>query len=457
MAPHLFWLKYFSQLPLYFIILFLSSLVHWFLFRKYIIGILDPLFLLVFGFVFNLSTLVFVFFVTDGPGNTLHILLAMHVFCYAGFYVFAPKTIKIRSMLSGKSHDPKRPKLNFCFFLLFTGALFFLFATCIEYSVAGIPLFRTSRQGVFSDTGLGVVTRFEDIGFIFISILIVRLILLQKLCNAKWKFVCMALLTLIFITSVLSGSKGAFVSFVSIGYLFYVINYLHLHNRMPKLLTARNIVIAMLLVSSAIVAIIMHPASGNVFNDVTTSKSMLGILGFFYRLVNFGDIYVYSFVDDALNSIPSSGGLISLFSGILSTFRIVSPDDIPVHLGYDLALKALPGLDVVSGPNANFNVFGFHYFGATFGLLFSFLVGLFVGWCRYILLASVPAILYDNKASLSTLVFVFGLIGAGLPIDPPYSISRLISFIIVGLLVFMTSYIVYYGTIHHNRFSKSSS
>lgn len=443
MPPHLFWLKYFSQLPIYFMILACSITLHWLIFKKHFMGVMDPLFLCVFGFVFNLSTLFFVFYVTEGAVSTLIELFTMQMFLYLGFIMLAPNTDKIKQMCFDTPHKLQHPELDLGFIILGMGTFLFIISTLLEYVTAGIPLFKVSRLGVFTGSGLGIIARFEDIGFIFMSLLVARLIVLRDKCSTNLKFICVILLIVLIFLSVLSGSKGALIGFASIVYLFYSANYMNKHNIFPKLLTMKNVIIISFLAFSALVAIYVNPASGSVFSDLTSSKLMLTFYGFFYRLINYGDIYIFALVDNTIDALPASGGLASLFSGVLATFRIILPEDIPVHLGYGLAMETIPGMDYVSGPNANFNVFGLHYFGVAFGMLFSFLIGLFMGWFRRILLTSVIAILRNDNDIKSFFNFILGLIGVGIAVDPIYFSSRFTSLIIVFLIVCILSFPVF--------------
>lgn len=443
MAPHLFWLKYINYIFIYLPILFCSILFHWILFRKYIVGFLDPLFILVAGFTFNVSTLFYVFYVTDGASAKLFVLFAMQLTYYLGFILSAPKVVLFKKRILNDKHPIVKHRLGLLTVFLVVSSCVYVIAVLLEYCLAGIPLFKLSRQGTFSGTGMGIITRFQDIGSLVSYIFAAKLLIMRPLLNLTWKVVRILLLVVITIFSVLSGSKGAFLGFTTIAYLLFVAMYYKTHIEFPKILTLRNAFISVIIFSTAMIALYITPATGSIFEGVSNSKTALTILALFYRLVNYGDIYIYSFIDDAITSLPASGGLVSLFSGVLSTFRMLPIDVIPIHLGYDLALNAMPSMSEVGGPNANFNVFGYHYFSIGACFFFSIVVGIFTGICRFIMLTKLPALLYSNKSITSCCYIIFSLIGINAAVDTPYTISRLVSLFLFLLLTIPISLAIY--------------
>jgi hypothetical protein len=102
---------------------------------------------------------------------------------------------------------------------------------------------------------------------------------------------------------------------------------------------------------------------------------VLAGVGLLYRIVSYGDIYIFAYPDATIESLSGSNPLVGMFGGFLSTFRLFPQELLHTSLGYQFTLLVFPDLDLFVGPNPQHPVFGYHYFG-LFGFVFSFVLGL---------------------------------------------------------------------------------
>jgi len=150
-----------------------------------------------------------------------------------------------------------------------------------------------------------------------------------------------------------------------------------------------------------------------------------------YRMVAFGDIYIYAYPDATIESLRGDNPLIGLFGGFLSTFRLFPVEQTYTNLGYQLALLTVPDLDYIAGPNPRHPVFAYHFFGPL-AFVFSFILGL--------LTQKVHRNLYFpvKRAYLQTLIaFAVYTALVNVSADFDYAMSRLAS-TLIGLFVSLT-------------------
>jgi len=147
-----------------------------------------------------------------------------------------------------------------------------------------------------------------------------------------------------------------------------------------------------------------------------------------YRMVAFGDIYIYAYPDATIESLKGDNPLIGLFGGFLSTFRLFPYEQTYTNFGYQFTLLMFPDIDYIAGPNPRHPVFGYHFFGSL-AFVFSFFLGL--------LTQKVHRNLYFpvQRTYLQTLI-AFAVFTALVSVsaDFDYSMSRLAS-TLIGLLV----------------------
>lgn len=439
MPAHVFWLQHFDLIHYYFGVLLVSVLVHHTIFSRFVFGILDPLFYLEVSFIFTMTTAWYVFFVGYIQPEIYYTLLACQALAYLGFVLVAPTKAQVVASRKRHAEVEAVPQWSaFSLLLLKIGALCFLAATLFDYSLAGIPIFRRFRQGAFVGSGgLGIITRFEDIAFILIALLVAGG-LLYKSRGKRAEGVIWLVVALGF--AVLSGAKAGALVVVQVIYVIYVLRA----GAETRFITMKSLaVIAAVTLGALIVVAAGISVTGDLFKDFGDNRFVLAFITLAYRLVNFGDIFINSFPNNTIGNISDREGWVSLFAGVLSTFRLIDPASVPLPLGYALLHYIFPGIGVVGGPNSYFSVFSYHYWGSLGSIVFSIAVGLFFGWGRRLVLLNGAAI-FESKSPTRSLssafLFLAGWILMDSTTDPPYIVSRLVSVFL--LLCFIAPFVL---------------
>ncbi len=424
MPAHVFWLQHFDLIHYYFGVLLVSVLVHHTIFSRYVFGILDPLFYLEVSFIFTVTTAWYVFFVGYIQPEIFYTLLACQALAYFGFVLVAPT--KAQVVANCRSRAEAAPHWTpFSLLLLKIGALCFLAATLFDYSLAGIPILRRFRQGAFVGSGgLGIITRFEDIAFILIALLAAGG-LVYKSRGKRAEGVIWLIVALAF--AVLSGAKAGALVVAQVIYVIYVLRA----GAKTRFITMKSFaIIAAVTLGALIVVAAGRSVTGDVFKDFGDNRFVLAFITLAYRLINFGDIFINSYPYNIIGNISDREGWISLFAGVLSTFRLIDPASVPLPLGYALLHYIFPGIGVVGGPNSYFSVFSYHYWGGLGSIVFSLAVGLFFGLGRRLVLLNGAAIFESSsptRSLSSAFLFLAGWILMDSTTDPPYIVSRLVS------------------------------
>lgn len=403
----------FADWKSYLLLLILSLVLHWiFLLKRRTLGFFDPLFFILLGSAFGWAIVWFMYLRGDIAGVYAISFTVAELAFYAGLYVSG------RTPLTPPPRSACAENPGFAITVFGASAAMHVSATLATWAIAGIPLFRVSRLGAFvASGGLGILERLSDAGGTIA--LFTTLYLLIGSSLTRTRFLYYAFLGWYVLSIGLSGSKSAFLiigqSAFAVAFLYTSIG-LRRDNfwggKAGKLL---------ILVATAFALLVLLVQQGDDFNSA--------LLGLVYRFVNFGDIYMYSYLDSTIEQLRGENALVGLFGGFLSTFRLFPVDQIHTNIGYQFTLLIFPDLDYVTGPNPRHPVFGYHYFGHL-GFLFSFLLGvvtvhlqraLYFPLRRDFLRVLVMYLLYTAFVSVSA--------------DFDYSLSRVASFMIALCLV----------------------
>lgn len=344
--------------PLYLGLLVAFLALHAPLVRWWAVGIYDPLLLLLASNALGWSIVWFMFLRGDIATVYLLSFSAAQIALYLG--------MGLARMFRGRpaqtlmaTRDMALPKLTLAFA---TGV--HVTSSVLIWTVAGIPLLRDSRLGAFQGSGgLGILERLAEsswmialFSLVFVT-LRVRPLRTHPLTLAVWAWLLLAV--------ALSGSKAGLLTLVqcvlSIAFVY------------GGLRAARNpfwggraggwLILASTVFALAVLTL-QHEGD----------LSLAGV-GFLYRVVSYGDIYIFAYPEETLESLAGGNPLVAMFGGFLSTFRLFPQDLLHTNLGIQLVGIVFPNLDVVAGPNPQHPVFGYHYFG-PFSVVFSFVLGL---------------------------------------------------------------------------------
>ena len=407
--------------PIYATTLLVSLSLHWFLLlKRRSLGFFDPLFLILLGGAFGWSVVWFMYLRGDIKGIYALSFTASELAFYGGLCV----SPRLRRIIPLRTSSNEPPGVAICIFA--SAALLHVIVTLTVWSIAGIPLFQASRLGAFVGSGgLGIFERLVDsTGMIG---LFAALYLVMGNARTRRRFAYYCFFLWYAIATGLSGSKSALLV---IGQGVFAVAFLYTSLSQSKNSfwggRAGRVFIALATGFAVLVLITQQDL------DITTALSALA-----FRMVSFGDIYIYAYPDALIESLRGDNALIGMFGGFLSTFRIFPADLVHVNLGYQLSLLTYPDLAYIAGPNPRHAVFGYHYFG-PFAFMFSFVLGLLTSHLQYLLYFR------ERKDFLRTLLaFLLYSAIVSVSVDFDYSLSRLANVMIALGLILPLAYFLF--------------
>lgn len=104
--------------------------------------------------------------------------------------------------------------------------------------------------------------------------------------------------------------------------------------------------------------------------------------GLVYRFVAFGDVYWYTYPNGYIDLVNVTSPFVSLFNDFMGLFRLANWNALPDSLG--LSIYRMHHASDVIMVNPRLNIMGYIYFG-YFGIVFSFVIGVIVGYIRLFL------------------------------------------------------------------------
>ncbi len=430
----------FENINLYFLLTFFVFLTYFFIFKRVVTTIIDPLLLPLIYSAIGTTTVLLLFL-----NNTItNICFTSYCFTqlafFAGFFTLSRKTVQPEYTVSDISPSFVRQiKLAFVYF-----SIILILTQLFVYAQRGIPLFQFSRLDTFvGGSGFGVYSRFIDISNIAIIYLYFVLFFYKKSLYFTWFYHLVLLLVLLFLF--LSGSKTALLV---IPYVLFTFLRLHKNNQLIMqnsfVLNLRKRMIYILSFATVLVLIVIKVQS-----DITDSLAN-PFIGLLLRLVHSGDTFWYAYPWNMYAKIDGSHPFLALFNDTMGFFRIYNWSDLPESLGFVL-IKLQHTLDGNYGPNARQNVFGLVYFKFYGSIIFSFLLGLGLSFIRNVL----PR--FCNKNFIVGIFFTILFINApSLEVDPVLALAYFNNaFLIYPLLILV--FLVIYSMLEWVKPSKHSS
>lgn len=279
-----------------FLDIFLASaivlLIYIFALSKQNVSILDPIlyYLVSSYFATTMATLYWlVNLISDEDFYWICICTFLY---YLGFVLTSGFSKEDRILL--KDNPPK----SYLFLIL----CFFVINQIVIYSFYGIPLFMSSRLTQFVDAGgWGVISRFS-------TVLIPYLLFCSFLVYQKIKINLLLILLVIVLVIFLSGSKAAILN---VFWFYFIAN---------KIIGSKKIKIKAIYFILTFILSLIVIAIQNDFNDFLSAFNQFGI-----RLLAFGDVYSYAYINNALKIIAHKDYM-ALVYPLLQPLRVISPD-----------------------------------------------------------------------------------------------------------------------------------
>jgi len=399
-------------------IVFLTVITILLIYKKYIYSLFDPiLFFLIFSSS-GYSVVFILFFSGDIEFEyVLHFLLTQ-IALIVGFLLFKPINLVKIEQANSLFHLRISRDVKFIYYL---SSFLYLLAHLILYMFKGIPLFMSSRLDATTG-GFGFVSSIS----ITTSIIVLSVLSYKFLLGLRFKFFDFLMSFMYICFSILSGSKSVFIGSAFI--MFYVAYFIAVKMSIPAIIKIFNRA-AMKIFFLAFIA------SVTTLFLISDENPLIKII---FRIIMTGDIYMMSYVDNNIELLEGN------FFNLALPFRIV---DI---LGLDQVrpignqlITIVYGTTANAGPNARHNVFGYVAFGYIGSILFSFCLGMIMGFIRNKLILLV-------KTNLRSLIF-FSLIVSNVftfEADFGLAVYNYISISLVYLIVYIFSYAVIYKKVN---------
>lgn len=411
MSPLDFPLILINNIDAYIIVLLAFGLPYYLIARRFAVDIFDPLFVVILADWFGSALVLFMYIQKYIPAHHFFYYVLSQIAFLIGLGCGGYFNNRARSTCAKNSN-------NHVMVLAWISCVVHFLATTAKWWLTGVPLFKVSRLGALVDSGgMGIIERFET-GAFYILVFSVFFVWNNSALKRERRLVAILLLwVLIYI--LLSGSKGAMLVVAQIFFMTKL-----LANRKKGFVDSHGqkyIIFAFVALFALGVQLIQ---SGGDFYS-----AFFGIL---WRMVSFGDVYIYAYTSDALQYIRGDNPIIGIFGGFLRTFRLIPADWMYTNMGLQFTGIIYPDLDYFAGPNPRRNVFGYHYFG-WIGVFFSFTIGLLIRWLQR------RAYNRYNDGYFSMLnAFLLYFVLVSLSADVDYSMSVLASVVIsmVAILCF---------------------
>ncbi|MBJ6879713.1 oligosaccharide repeat unit polymerase [Vibrio cholerae] len=412
-----------ENIHIYVILLIIFTLLYLPVIRRTVYNVFDPFLIILVGSVFG-TTLVFYMYWTNLIEDVYFFSFVSTElsFIFSIMLFSKSRSTALRTFEISSNRSFFRPRLVRYKLIFFISCALYFFTTILIYHINGIPILKVSRLGGFVGSGgLGIIERINDVSIMLATISMFIIYKCRGSNFSLYKIVIFLASIIMLITFLLSGAKGKILIF-STAWFFSVFVF-NLYDSKPSFFNGRNGVISLFFFIIFALSVISMSSKGS-FIDI------IGALAF--RVVNFGDVFIWAYLDNTIEELSGSDWFYGLFGGFLSVFRLLSPNDIYMPIGQQLPLIIYPELDYISGPNAKHNIVFYHYFGG-YAFLFSFFVGYIISFVRYDLFNK---ILYKHGSFGVMLYYLIYWSLGVMSVDFDYSLSLLASVILVFPIIF---------------------
>lgn len=375
-------------------VLFLAffSIVYYFILRRIVISILDPILFPIIFSVFGSATV----YLLSYTGAINFYVLMSYTFTQIAFFLglFSFKSIKGRVIFKWKqlrdlSEEVSIQSNNRLSSLIFYfSTIIYLSCQGLIYYLRGIPLFMDSRLETFvGGAGFGIIGRILDVTIVCSLYSFFTIVKFDR--PRLSELVKYFLVGLIAISLILSGSKSSLIVIVGVLWAYLLFSVLK-EKESSKLydiyLVIGNNLKKMIALGLIVILIIIHIQTSSSDADLKNPIFMLAL-----RFIHSGDIYWYAYPNEVYKIIDGSRGFSALFMDAMGFFRLEDWGNLPESIGVTLKNIHHPS-KIIQGPNARHNVFGLIYYGFFGSIIFSF----FMGWLISFVRNKLPYIIRGN-------------------------------------------------------------
>jgi len=347
--------------------------------------------------------------------------LSTQVAFFLGFRIIKPITIlKVRKI---GNTEIKPTDIRFAKWLFIIIGISNIGMQLFSYKLVGIPLFAESRLGIYGESGgiNNLLKRLLDVTsqcHIFLTIYF----LYKGKKSKAFKVYTYFSVSFILIFSILSGSKGAFMTF-GLAYFIYALYSMRWgdYNVFFKI---KKFLYKFIFIAVAIATIVILASEGS-------ENPFLFIL---LRIGQSGDVYFMAYPNDVIDKIPTMDWFIALFASPLSLLKIIPREMVPEPMGYFLMQYHNPSIEF-RGPNPRMNVFSYVYFGIVYSPIYCFLIGVLTSFFRNRLFYLLPS-------NILGCIVYFLLLNSALKLEPDfhYALADFINIITILPFFVLISY-----------------
>lgn len=411
----------FENWYIYLLSVFFIFWIYFLVFNKYYISLLDPFTFTSFFSAMSLTVPVFLFFVNEISGKLFLSFVFTQLSFFLGFRIFSP--IKINKIKVKKQEKSNLQELRFIKWLFIIIGFTNITLQLFSYKLVGIPLLAESRLGIYGESGgiNNLLKRILEVTFqshIFLTIFFIY----YSSKSLFFKIYTNISVISIVLFSILSGSKGAFMSF-GLAFFIYALYAIRWGN-FTLFFSIKKFIIKFG-IFAVIIAILVI-----VFSEGTENPLIFLLL----RIGQSGDVYYMAYPNDVIDKIPTANWFIGLFGGPLSLLKIIPREMVPDPMGYFIMQYHTPTAEF-RGPNARMNVFSYVYFGIIYSPIYCFIIGAIFSFFRNKFFSLLPANIFGC-------IIYFLFLNAALKLESDFqtALADFINIIVVLPIFIFVSY-----------------
>lgn len=401
-----FMLLYTQHVWVYVVLLIFNFMWMYFLLRKRIDSILDPLFYTCLLGAFANTVVPFLYLFRYVSLELLIVFYLSEIGYWLGFLLFK-KNSEIKVLIS-KNIDNSNVFYTFFIFSIF----YIVFVKIYGYSIVGIPLLNESRFINRQNQLVAILDRTTNFSQTYV--IIYSYYLLNKCKLLRKRFIAISSLLLLVLFNILNGSKGFILSFV---FCFFIYRQFYLR----KTIKIKVIYLLPLLISPVVVIAIYYGVS-----DFQSAISFL-----LYRFVCNGDGYWQGFGYNIVNYIDNSAAWFErVFSFILGPLGLVSKNA-KIPIGTLILNQINPGtIGTLEGANSRVPLFCIVCFNIYIAPLCAFCLGVVASKISYGI-----KLVYSSRLIGTIVQGVFYSCGMAMITDPTLCLSSLMD-LLFGVIMF---------------------
>ncbi|MRG46920.1 hypothetical protein GFS24_17495 [Chitinophaga sp. SYP-B3965] len=359
-----------DNISAYFAIFIFLGIFYYFLFRKVVHTVIDPLFWSILFSLFGFADVVLMFFTgAIKPYYFLSYLLTQGAFTVGMLSLSKFENTRIKMPPATVSLPPINNANLIAITLLYAGIQLYV------YYAKGIPLLYDSRLEYYTGgSGFGIFSRILDVLPVFLFYSLFEKVAEKKITKNFRSYLFYTFgFCFYFATLVLSGSKS---SILIVAYTIFCYYYI---NRQIPLVTSIWKRFRFVIIPGALFFVLL------IITVQSLSQTDAGspVISLIYRFVASGDVYWYTYPNDVIYTYkPIQNGWLMMSNDFLGFFRIMDWASFQEYPGVYF-YKYHHDSDLIQGANMRHNVFGLLYFGFAGSIIYSFFLGLLVSFIRF--------------------------------------------------------------------------